>query len=80
MVAHVVPSVHTTVDPTYQTALRQYDRAVAYLDIPDGLAEFMKLKIIKDEKYIKYFPTRKTLKIILKIMPIRNLHLKILYI
>jgi glutamate dehydrogenase (NAD(P)+) len=42
MVAHVVPSVHTTADPTYQTALRQYDRAVAYLDIPDGLAEFMK--------------------------------------
>lgn len=42
MVAHVVPSIHTTVDPTYQTALRQYDRAVAYLDIPDGLAEFMK--------------------------------------
>jgi len=42
MVAHVVPSIHTTMDPTYQTALRQYDRAVAYLNIPDGLAEFMK--------------------------------------
>jgi glutamate dehydrogenase (NAD(P)+) len=29
-------------DPTYQTALRQYDNAVAYLDLPDGLIEFMK--------------------------------------
>jgi len=29
-------------DPTYQTALRQYDKAVAYLDLPDGLIEFMK--------------------------------------
>jgi glutamate dehydrogenase (NAD(P)+) len=42
MVAHVVPSIHTTMDPTYQTALRQYDKAVAYLDLPDGLIEFMK--------------------------------------
>src|SRR5260221_4388569 len=42
MVAHVVPSIHTTQDPTYQTALRQYDRAVAYLDLDDGLVEFMK--------------------------------------
>src|SRR5579859_946579 len=42
MVAHVVPSLHTTMDPTYQTALRQYDRAVSYLNIPDGLVEFMK--------------------------------------
>lgn len=42
MVAHVVPSIHTTSDPTYQTALRQYDHAITYLDIPDGLAEFMK--------------------------------------
>src|SRR5258707_3314006 len=42
MVAYVVPSLHTTVDPTYQTALHQYDHAVSYLNIPDGLAEFMK--------------------------------------
>lgn len=42
MVAHVVPTLHATTDPTYQTALRQYERAVSYLDIPDGLAEFMK--------------------------------------
>ncbi|MBX3061352.1 MAG: Glu/Leu/Phe/Val dehydrogenase [Anaerolineae bacterium] len=42
MVAHVVPSIHTTTDPTYQTALKQYDRAVSYLDLPDGLVEFMK--------------------------------------
>jgi glutamate dehydrogenase (NAD(P)+) len=42
MVAHVVPSLHTTSDPTYQTALKQYDRAVSYLDFPEGLAEFMK--------------------------------------
>ncbi len=42
MVAHIVPSIHITMDPTYQTALRQYDRAVAYLDLPEGLAEFMK--------------------------------------
>jgi glutamate dehydrogenase (NAD(P)+) len=42
MVAHVVPSVHTTADPTYQTALRQFDKAVSYLQIPDGLVEFMK--------------------------------------
>jgi glutamate dehydrogenase (NAD(P)+) len=42
MVAHIVPSIHTTMDPTYQTALRQYDRAVAYLELPDGLIEFMK--------------------------------------
>src|SRR5258706_5383620 len=42
MVAYVVPSLHTTVDPTYQTALHQYDRAVSYLDLPEGLADFMK--------------------------------------
>jgi glutamate dehydrogenase (NAD(P)+) len=42
MVAHVVPTLHATTDPTYQTALRQYDRAVSYLELPDGLAEFMK--------------------------------------
>jgi glutamate dehydrogenase (NAD(P)+) len=42
MVAHIVPSIHTTVDPTYQTALRQYDRAVSFLDLPEGLVEFMK--------------------------------------
>lgn len=42
MVAHVVPTIHTTSDPTYQTALKQYDLAVAYLNIPDGLKEFMK--------------------------------------
>jgi glutamate dehydrogenase (NAD(P)+) len=42
MVAHVVPSIHTTTDPTYQTALQQYDRAVSYLNLPDGLVEFMK--------------------------------------
>src|SRR5258708_35711049 len=42
MVAHVVPSLHTTMDPTYQTALRQYDRAVSYLDVPEGLVDFMK--------------------------------------
>src|SRR5258706_11758389 len=42
MVAYVVPSLHTTVDPTYQTALQQYDHAVSYLNLPDGLADFMK--------------------------------------
>src|SRR5258707_10944264 len=42
MVAHAVPTLHSTVDPTYQTALRQYDRAVSYLDLPEGLADFMK--------------------------------------
>jgi len=42
MVAHFVSPVYETTDPTYQTALRQYDRAVAYLDLPDGLAEFLK--------------------------------------
>jgi glutamate dehydrogenase (NAD(P)+) len=42
MVAHVVPSIHTTMDPTYLTALRQYDRAVSYLELSDGLIEFMK--------------------------------------
>lgn len=30
------------IDPTYQTALRQYDRAAEYLDLPDHLVEFMK--------------------------------------
>ncbi len=43
MVAQVVSPLHSTTDPTYQTALRQYDRAVAYLsNLPDGLIEFMK--------------------------------------
>ncbi len=42
MVAHVVPSIHTTMDPTYLTALSQYDRAVSYLELPEGLIEFMK--------------------------------------
>lgn len=43
MVANLAPSVRATSDPTYQTALQQFDRAVAYLpDLPDGLIEFMK--------------------------------------
>jgi glutamate dehydrogenase (NAD(P)+) len=42
MVAHVVPSIHTTQDPTYQTALSQFERAVNYLNLPYGLVEFMK--------------------------------------
>jgi glutamate dehydrogenase (NAD(P)+) len=42
MVAHVVPSLHATTDPTYLTALKQYDRAVSYLNLQDGLIEFMK--------------------------------------
>jgi len=29
-------------DATYQTALSQFDRAVQYLSLPDGLSEFMK--------------------------------------
>ncbi|MBE2196824.1 MAG: Glu/Leu/Phe/Val dehydrogenase [Anaerolinea sp.] len=31
-----------TTDPTYQTALQQYDRAVTHLKLPEGLVEFMK--------------------------------------
>lgn len=42
MVLSASPSVHTTMDATYQTALSQFDRAVSFLDLPDGLAEFMK--------------------------------------
>ncbi len=42
MVAQFTPTIHSTLDPTYQTALSQYDRAVSYLNIPEGLAEFMK--------------------------------------
>jgi glutamate dehydrogenase (NAD(P)+) len=43
MVANPAQSVHATTDPTYQTALYQFDHAVTYLrDIPDGLIEFMK--------------------------------------
>ncbi|PJF36929.1 MAG: glutamate dehydrogenase [Candidatus Thermofonsia Clade 1 bacterium] len=43
MVAQAVPPVLTTTDPTYQTALRQYDRAVAYLpNLPSGVVEFLK--------------------------------------
>lgn len=39
---HAVSNVHQTMDTTYQTALSQYDQAVSYLDLPDGLSEFMK--------------------------------------
>ncbi len=42
MDVQLAPTLHATVDPTYQTALSQYDRAVSYLNIPEGLAEFMK--------------------------------------
>ncbi|MHB8628061.1 MAG: Glu/Leu/Phe/Val family dehydrogenase [Aggregatilineales bacterium] len=42
MDAQLIPTLHTTTDPTYQTALSQYDRAVSFLDLPEGLAEFMK--------------------------------------
>src|SRR5579859_2892390 len=42
MVAHVVSSLHATKDLTYQTALHQYDRAVSFLNLPEGLVEFMK--------------------------------------
>ena len=42
MDAQLVPTLHTTTDPTYQTALSQYDRAVSFLNLPEGLAEFMK--------------------------------------
>jgi glutamate dehydrogenase (NAD(P)+) len=40
---HVMQPLHSTSDPTYQTALQQYDRAVSHLTgLPDGLVEFMK--------------------------------------
>ncbi|CAG1003204.1 glutamate dehydrogenase (NAD(P)+) [Anaerolineae bacterium] len=43
MVANAIQSsVHMTTDPTYQTALQQYDRAVTHLKLPEGLVEFMK--------------------------------------
>ncbi len=42
MVEKVLSPIHATVDPTYQTALQQFDRAVSYLDLPEGLIEFMK--------------------------------------
>ena len=52
MTVHIpptAPSLHATTDPTYQTALSQYDRAVSYLrtlpqgkNISDGLIDFMK--------------------------------------
>jgi len=42
MDTQLAPSLHTTADPTYQTALSQYDHAVSFLNLPDGLIEFMK--------------------------------------
>jgi glutamate dehydrogenase (NAD(P)+) len=42
MVLSPTHSAHATVDATYQTALSQFDRAVQYLDLKDGLIEFMK--------------------------------------
>lgn len=42
MDAQLIPTLHATTDPTYQTALSQYDRAVSFLNLPEGLAEFMK--------------------------------------
>ncbi len=42
MVAHLIPDLHATVDPTYQTALSQFDHAVSLLNLPNGLAEFLK--------------------------------------
>src|SRR5579859_5156973 len=42
MDAQLIPTLHTTTDPTYQTALSQYDRAVSFLNLPEGLTEFMK--------------------------------------
>ncbi|MCS6870472.1 MAG: Glu/Leu/Phe/Val dehydrogenase [Anaerolineae bacterium] len=43
MVAQAVPPAIVTTDPTYQTALRQYDRAVEYLPhLPTGVVEFLK--------------------------------------
>jgi glutamate dehydrogenase (NAD(P)+) len=43
MVAQAVPPVLRTTDPTYQTALQQYDRAVKYLpNLPSGVVEFLK--------------------------------------
>ena len=34
MDAQLIPTLHTTTDPTYQTALSQYDRAVSFLNFP----------------------------------------------
>jgi glutamate dehydrogenase (NAD(P)+) len=43
MVAQAVSPAMLTTDPTYLTALRQYDRAVAYLpQLPSGVVEFLK--------------------------------------
>src|SRR5579859_2003696 len=42
MDTQLAPPLHTSADPTYQTALSQYDHAVSYLNLPDGLIEFMK--------------------------------------
>jgi glutamate dehydrogenase (NAD(P)+) len=42
MVLQATHGVHVTTDATYQTALSQYDRAVSFLGLPEGLADFMK--------------------------------------
>lgn len=43
MVAQAIPPAAMTTDPTYQTALRQYERAVAYLpNLPSGVVEFLR--------------------------------------
>jgi glutamate dehydrogenase/leucine dehydrogenase len=43
MTIQVAPVRQTSVDPTYQTALSQYDHASTYLtNVPDGLIEYMR--------------------------------------
>jgi len=42
MVAYAPPTSQVIQDPTYQTALRQYDRAVSYLSLDEGLVDFMR--------------------------------------
>lgn len=43
MVVQLPPAkVYNTVDPTYQTALSQFDRAISYLDLPPGLPDFLR--------------------------------------
>lgn len=41
VVAYKAPTEHQTSNP-FETALAQYDRAVRYLNIPDGVAEFLR--------------------------------------
>ena len=56
MVATITSTMYQTLDEAYRTALNQYDRAVSYLELDDGIKEFLRYP---RREFTVHFPVRR---------------------